>query len=963
MSLRQKTKRQTSCFLSLFFLFPIIFLQMENRSEFPKKEKLQVSSWLDLGKKLIKQGEYNQSIEYFNNYLSHSLSKDQNTLESYLNLSILYWNIDRFKEATDCLKYAHELSSLLGQKKEFQICEKTLEIHRLFMKALEWREKGNLSQSNISFEKAVATAKSIQSPAHELKILRTWSANYVGDLNNNIYLDLNKRALSIAQSLKHKTEILNAALNIGSFYAIKNDYSRSLSYYAQAQEYAQAVKDNKSTAILLSNIAFAYISLNDYKRAFDYASEALKLSQPDSKPWRLALLFSNLGQIFQSHAHIAQTNEYYVHALECFEASYNLAQKAGNENLAQGALVNMAGIYADLNQLEKAKSILSPALEKAIKSNDTIVCGHILNILAMTSLRQKDYAKAEIYFQKALAEAQKSGTSTSVIGALYGLGRCREEAGDYSKAIDLYSRAIKIIEDIGSKILNDINQSEFIFYRREVYQRLINLDYELLAKSTSSIFEDDIYHNVERMKARSFIEYMERRSSSENLKPTTESISREEILKGERLNYLRLLSQNGLNQAKKEDLELKIRRTDDTLNAIFFNQFLQSKIPQAFMEPIAIGILQKKVLNPDTAIIEYFMGDDRSFLILITSTAYKVIALPSAKEIYLSIIAYITFLCDPNMASSKGIAGAQRIYKELLSPIESYISDSINHLIIVPDGILFSLPFETLILDQRNPSTYKYLISRFTISYSPSVSALYYFRRRDKKQIYPKEILAFGNPVYPKLVPSIKENLTSPSLILAEIYRRNGLIISPIPYSKIEVEEISKNIKAGKKDIYIGTKANEKTVKALNLTDYRIIHFACHAFSDEDNPLRLTLVLSLDNNDEEDNFLDVSEMYKMKISADLVVLSACQTGKGKSIRNEGILGLPRVFFYMGSHSVISTLWCIDDKAAAELMKYFYSFYFQGLGKAQALRSAKEKMMKSKYSHPFYWGAFILTGEE
>jgi CHAT domain-containing protein len=197
---------------------------------------------------------------------------------------------------------------------------------------------------------------------------------------------------------------------------------------------------------------------------------------------------------------------------------------------------------------------------------------------------------------------------------------------------------------------------------------------------------------------------------------------------------------------------------------------------------------------------------------------------------------------------------------------------------------------------------------------------------------------------------------------LLDLYEKSGFSFSPIPYSAKEVKEISKYFQPDKKDVYLKSEANEQTLKGLNLNSYRIVHFACHAFSDESYPLRSTLVFSLDGSGEEDGFFQVLEMYKLRLNADLTVLSACQTGKGKNIQNEGVLGLPRVFFYMGSRSVISTLWSIDDRATSQFMGYFYEYYGKGTGKAQALQAAKQRMMRTKYSHPFYWGAFILTGE-
>jgi CHAT domain-containing protein len=112
----------------------------------------------------------------------------------------------------------------------------------------------------------------------------------------------------------------------------------------------------------------------------------------------------------------------------------------------------------------------------------------------------------------------------------------------------------------------------------------------------------------------------------------------------------------------------------------------------------------------------------------------------------------------------------------------------------------------------------------------------------------------------------------------------------------------------------------------------------------------------------EDGFLQVSEIYNLRLRSELVILSACQTARGRLENGEGILGLPRIFFYSGARSVLSTLWRIEDKSTARFMKYFYKYLTKGFDKSESLRLAKIKMIKSGYSHPFYWAGFVLNGE-
>jgi CHAT domain-containing protein len=299
----------------------------------------------------------------------------------------------------------------------------------------------------------------------------------------------------------------------------------------------------------------------------------------------------------------------------------------------------------------------------------------------------------------------------------------------------------------------------------------------------------------------------------------------------------------------------------------------------------------------------------------------------------------------------------------MLCSFEGIISAPIEHLIIVPDGILYYLPFETLVRDtgRRSPKQ-QYLLELYKISYMPSISslALLINKRIEKKN--QKRLLAVGNPDYSSTISCRDRPNKTYGEALREIYLNSGFDFSSLPYTKREILQISRYFPQDQVDIYLDAEAKEEIIKNTPLKDYQIIHFACHSFQDEKSPFRSALVFSLDGDIEEDGFLQVREIYNLSLNADLVVLSACQTGRGKLENGEGILGLPRVFFYAGAKSTISTLWKINDKSTADLMRHFYRYLAEGNDKAQALRLAKLKMIKSKFTHPFFWAGFVLNGD-
>ena len=197
--------------------------------------------------------------------------------------------------------------------------------------------------------------------------------------------------------------------------------------------------------------------------------------------------------------------------------------------------------------------------------------------------------------------------------------------------------------------------------------------------------------------------------------------------------------------------------------------------------------------------------------------------------------------------------------------------------------------------------------------------------------------------------------------ILRETYAAQGRGFSPLSKSRREIRKISRFFSAGNRTLCLKEDATEDSVRKIPLRDYQIIHFACHGFLDDKIPARSALVLSLTRDSGGEGFLQAREIAALRLEAGLVVLSACDTGRGALAKGEGILGLTRAFFQAGARSVLSTLWKVGDTATAEFMRRFYGYLSQNNDTAQALRLAKLSLLKTRFSAPFYWAAFVLNG--
>jgi CHAT domain-containing protein len=303
-----------------------------------------------------------------------------------------------------------------------------------------------------------------------------------------------------------------------------------------------------------------------------------------------------------------------------------------------------------------------------------------------------------------------------------------------------------------------------------------------------------------------------------------------------------------------------------------------------------------------------------------------------------------------------------------------------RELIIVADDALHRLPFEVLLgspstkaatVASSDPRRWPYLVGQFAISYAPSASVWASLRNhRENADAPQKAYVAFADPDYDRGGQEQKDS------VIASLTRGDGgerLKLARLPHSQREVEHIARLFSKDEADLYLHASANEENVKAKDrLSRYRIVHFSAHGLINEHRPRFSGILLSTPATGkdgktaaEEDGLLSAYEVFNLKLNAELVVLSACETGLGKEVKGEGMMGLMRAFIYAGAPSVVVSLWKVDDEGAADLMIGFYR-HWQGSGrgklsKPEALRRAQLDAIKQG-SLPYYWAPFILVGK-
>ncbi len=483
--------------------------------------------------------------------------------------------------------------------------------------------------------------------------------------------------------------------------------------------------------------------------------------------------------------------------------------------------------------------------------------------------------------------------------SLSDLGSIRLAQARHSEGIELLSKAVDEIELQRSTIATESAKIGFFGDKQTAYKTLIG-----------ALFAQRQYKQaleyVERSKARSLVDMLAIKTNfairSGNERQVRELLAKQEIEEQESLigeSISQRSNTRGLIIKTKEQLK---RQTGEIASLVSVTSMSVEEI--------------QKFIPVDETLIEYYYNEKNIYMFILTSQDL------SAIQFEIGTLMEDIRAFRKSLGNASGIQHeeiAKRLHEKLIKPIES--SFKTTKVIIVAHGALHYIPFYAL-RDNKD-----YVIERYSIRMLPSASVLNYLQ--GKKPSKPGDILAFGNP-----------DLGEPKLDL--VYAQNEAIAvsQTRPHSKVFLRK-------------------EATEAALNKygEGFRYIHFATHGEFDADKPLNSALLLAVDA--ENDGRLTVDKLYSMKLNADLVTLSACETGLGKIVNGDDIIGLTRGFLYTGSSSIVASLWKVDDLATSQLMVRFYRELDRS-DKRESLRTAQLEI-KKQYPHPYYWASFNLTG--
>jgi CHAT domain-containing protein len=585
-----------------------------------------------------------------------------------------------------------------------------------------------------------------------------------------------------------------------------------------------------------------------------------------------------------------------------------------------------------------------------------------------------DLDKASDYFNQGLVLYRALAQPTGEADALMRIARVERARGSLTEALQKIKKALEISESLRVSIVNQDSRASFAATRRDFYELYVDLLMRLDQKSPGRGHDAEALQARERARARSLLEAL------------TES--RVDIREGV---DPQLLEREGALQRKINDEEMRRVRvragkhTPEDLAAIDarINQLLldygqvQSEIrvrsPRyaalIHPEPLTLKDIQQQVLDEKTILLEYALGEEKSYLWVVTQTELKSFELPKRSLVEATARRVYDLLLVSNKTQARRPAelALAELGRMILGPVASQLSK--ERIVIVADGALEYVPFTALSI---SVGAYEPLVAHREIVNLPSASVLDALRREmSNRQRAPEAVAVLADAVFQsddsRLTQKAHASSGTDQSELMRSASEAGVFNFPrLPFSRREAEAIVAKAGALRSLKALDFTASRETVFNTKLDQYRIIHFATHAILNSRHPALSGIVLSL--YDEQgrpiDGFVRAPEIYNLKLNADLVVLSGCRTALGSEIKGEGLVGLTRGFMYAGTARVVASLWDVRDEATSELMSRFYERMFKDRMKpAAALRAAQVSMWRERrWSAPYFWAGFILQGE-
>jgi CHAT domain-containing protein len=782
------------------------------------------------------------------------------------------------------------------------------------------RARGEFAQALAAYESAQAVSERINDEAGVAISINNTGVVYNLQSNYGRAMELFLKSLALKEKLGDKVEISRTLNNIGIVYFYQGNYPLSLDFYRRGLALREAAGDRTGVSASLGNIGNIHLITGDYAQALEFYRKSLALKEELGDRAGAALTLNNVGVVHR-------LRKEYEQALQFFDRSLATREALGDRLGVAQTLYNLALTNYRLGRFEAAA-------DYAVRSG------------ALTR---------ELHIRESYANAR------SLEGASYlNLNRLEEARLALEDAIEGTEEGRSVVAG------GEVARQRYFEDRVSPYQRMVQL---LFVQGRAG----DALAYAERAKARVLLEVLRDGRAQFGKAVTAPEREREQRLQqaistlNSQVSEESLRAKGGAARVEELKAQLQKARLDyDAFRADLYAAHPELRVRRGEVQPFTLADAEGLLPDAQTALLEYVVGEEKTHLFVLTKRDGRASARADASPVVLVVYelnigrkdldARAAAFREQLASRALGFRGpARELYDLLLKPAQANLKGK-TRLVVVPDAGLWELPFQALLTAEG-----KYLIEQAEVSYGQSLTVL---REMSKPRVRPGgaqarlALLAFGNPSggsASKAAPAQGALLSAPGAL---------------PEAERQVRALEGLYRPARTAVYTGAAASEERLKAEGATT-RVLHLATHGVLDDAQPLASHVLLSKSEGaGGEDGMLEARELMQLELRADLVVLSACETARGRVGAGEGVLGLTWALFVAGSPTTVVSQWKVEESSTTELMVEFHRLYRERLKGARpsvstagALRSAALALSrKERYAHPFYWAGFVVVGD-
>ena len=863
--------------------------------------------------------------------------------------------------------------------------------------------KGDHEGAVSYFRQSLAVAKEL---GDKTRMARSWmnlGIAYGGTGDWKEQLSAYSKAQEIAESIPDPETIAKTASNLGELYRVNGDFEKSVAHFQKAVDIFQSGqvsesrgRDPSGLAKALRGIGAVALAQGNYSLAHDYLLRSVKSLARSEDQSFLLVLYNDLGEVYEYQGDYPQALAFYRKGLALSEqraAQQNKAQflqgigiveettgqyKEASAHLRESLALSKksncqeceGSLWMNLGQLEDDQGHTQAAVEawqKGLSLSESAGVpqntGQALAALAKLDIKQGKFEEALAYSERAIKAAKQQNLQETLWMGQESSGLALQGLGKTEQARASFDQAISTIEQLRSQVAGGEEQQQSFFAERYgPYQDMVEL---LIAQNQTA----DAFAYAERAKGRSLLDVLQsgRRNLTKSMTP--EEREKEQQLQSEMVALNRQMEKETgeekpdearVNGLKSRIEAARLQYADFQTNLYASHPELRTRRGQ--IQPVKLQEAAGLLPDSKSAFLQFVTGEKKSYLFVLTkreggaSSEPELRVYPIAsteKEMKKRAEHFREQLGRRDLAFK---TSSRNLYRTLIEPAKSQLAGK-DALVIVPDGPLWNLPFQAL-----QGENGRYLLEEVAISYAPSLTVLREMVKvRQKSAPAPAQapvLLAMADPV-------LRQRTLQQAAL---VYRDEKL--GPLPEARTEALKLKQLYGNQQSKVYTGAAAGEDRFKA-EAGQFRVLHLATHGIFNDASPMYSHVLLSTGGKDsKEDGLLEAWEIMQMDLNADLAVLSACETARGRVSAGEGVIGLTWAFLVAGVPTTVVSEWKVESTSTSNLMLAFHRALKANSAKGSSAFSTARALQRSElqllhnpqYAHPFYWAGFIVVGD-